>query len=256
MYSSFIFRRISTISKTLLVMMQAAKGDVLDEKSSQRTDCPLQFIEETGRLCPIHLGVVELEGDLEGRPEETASVSRPNKERIVENAAVHADCAVDVILCQSRCAYHHRVGKVVIPACLSHFLCEFQVLFIEGGQILAKRNVARTDFILLVKDDGIDGKAVELHQLASFGQEMELLDLARSFTYTPAHQHVKLQVPPFAELHEARHIERLEERHHRHRRFHPHLESISTTRLFRVDFLFHCFILVRFQHAKLRNSCR
>ena len=113
----------------------------------------------------------------------------------------------------------------MVPARLSHFLCEPQVLFIEGGQILAERNVARTDLILLVKDDSIDGETVELHQLPAFGQQIELLDLARSLTYTPAHQHVEFQVPPFAEFHKARHIKRLEQRHHRHWRFHPHLEG-------------------------------
>ena len=101
------------------------------KKSSQRADCPLQFVEEAGGMGAVHLGVVELEGDLEGRPEEAAFVAGPNKERIVVDAAVHADCAVDVVLHQSRCSYHHRVGEVVIPACLSHFLCEFQVICVE-----------------------------------------------------------------------------------------------------------------------------
>ena len=81
------------------------------KKSSQRTDCLLQFIKETSRLCPIHLGVVELEGDLEGRLEEAAFVAGPNEEGIVEDAAIHADCAVDVVLHQSRSAYHHQVGN-------------------------------------------------------------------------------------------------------------------------------------------------
>lgn len=224
------------------------------KKSSQRADYSLQFVEEAGGMGAVHLGVVELEGDLEGRPEEVAFVAGPNKERIVEDAAVHADCAVDVVLRQGRGADDHRVGKVVIPARLGHLLCEPQVLLIEGGQVLAKRNIARADLILLVKDDSIDGKTVELHQLVCFGQEIELLDLARSLTYTPAHQHVELQVPLFAEFHKARHIKRLEQRHHRHWRFHPHLEGIGSTRLFRVDFLFHRFVHSLYLCTKIQKK--
>ena len=224
------------------------------KKSSQRTDYSLQFIEETSRLSPIHLGVVELEGDLESRPEETAFILCPDEERIVVDAAIHADCPVDVILHQSRSAYHHRVGKVVIPACLSHFLCETQVLFIEERQVLAVRDVARTDLILLVKDNSIDGETVELHQLTCFGQEIKLLDLARSLTYTPAHQHVELQVPPFAEFHKPCHIKRLEQRHHRHWRLHPHLEGIGATRLFRVDFLLHRFVHALYPCTKIQKN--
>ena len=224
------------------------------KKSSQRTDYSLQFIEETSRLSPIHLGVVELERNLESRPEETAFILCPDEERIVVDAAIHADYAIDVILRQSRCSYHHRVGKVVIPACLSHFLCELQVLFIEERQVLAVRDVARTDLILLVKDNSIDGEAVELHQLVALGQQIELLDLARSLAYAPAHQHVELQVPPFAELYETRHIECLEQRHHRHRRLHPHLEGIGATRLFRVDFLLHRFVHALYPCTKIQKN--
>ncbi len=194
----------------------------------------------------VHLSVMELERDLEGRPEETAFVARPNEKRIVVDAAVHADCAVDVVLRQSRCAYHHRVGKVVIPACLSHLPCEPQVLLVEGGQILTERNVARTDFALLIRNDGIDGETVELHQLACFGQQIELLDRACCLAYAPAHQHVELQSPPFAHPHKMAYIERLEECHHRHRRLHPHFEGIRAARLFGVDFLLHRFAKVLF----------
>ena len=218
------------------------KGDVGDEKKSKRPDYSLQFVEEASRLCPIHLGVVELEGNLESRLEEEALVPSPNEEGIVEDAAIHSYRPIYVVLHQSRSANNHTVGQVVISATLSHLPCERQVLFIEEGQILAEGDIARADLALLVCYDGIDGEAVELHQLPAFGQQIELFYAARSPAYAVAHQHIELQAFPPAYLHKPRHIERFEERHHRHRCFHPHLESVSTTRLFWIDFLFHCSV--------------
>ncbi len=160
-----------------------AKGDVEDEKKSKRPDCSLQFVEETSRLCAVHLGVVELEGDLESRLEEAALVPSPNEERIVEDAAIHSYRPIYVVLHQSRSADNHTVGQVVISATLGHLPCERQVLFIEEGQILAEGDIARADLALLVRYDGIDGEAVELHQLPAFGQQIELLDRGRSLAY-------------------------------------------------------------------------
>ena len=102
----------------------------------------LQIIQELCGVGTIHLGVVELEGNLEGRLEEAASVLAPNEERIVEDAAIHTDCAVDVVPSQSRCADNHAVGQVVIATTLSNLPCELQVTLVEEGQVLAERNVA------------------------------------------------------------------------------------------------------------------
>ena len=224
------------------------------KKSSQRTDHSLQFIEETSRLSPIHLSVVELEGDLESRPEEAAFVASPNEERIVEDAAIHADCAVDVVLRQSRRADDHRVGQVMVLAALCHLPCEPQVLVVEERQVVAEGDVARTDLAFLVFHDSTHGEAVEPHQPAAFGQQIELLDAARSLADAPAHQHVELHSRPPARSDKPRHVERLEQRHHWHRRLHPHLEGIGAARLFGVDFLFHRLICALFQCAKVRNS--
>ena len=43
----------------------------------------------------VHLRVVELERQLQCRPEQPAVIFAPDDERIVENAAVHAHRAVD-----------------------------------------------------------------------------------------------------------------------------------------------------------------
>ena len=73
-------------------------------------------------MCAVHLGVVELEGDGESCLEEAALVLPPNEEGIVEDATIHADCTIDVILRQSRSADDHVVRQVVIGAGFSNLL--------------------------------------------------------------------------------------------------------------------------------------
>lgn len=45
--------------------------------------------EEAGRVGKIHLGVVELEADIEVVAEAVTRVATPNDKRVVENAAIH-----------------------------------------------------------------------------------------------------------------------------------------------------------------------
>ena len=69
---------------------------------------PLQFVEEAGSMCPIELGVVELEGNGKGGLEPMAFVSRPNQEGVVEDATVLIDDAVQFCAHNCRCPYNHR----------------------------------------------------------------------------------------------------------------------------------------------------
>lgn len=64
-------------------------------------DGALQFGEESGCVGAIHLCVVELEGEVEGGFGNAFAVASPDKERIVEDAAIHPDSSVDVILRES-----------------------------------------------------------------------------------------------------------------------------------------------------------
>ena len=94
----------------------------------QDGDFVLQVGEETGRMCAVHLDVVELEGYRQCPFPQMPSVLAPYQKRIIEYAAVHADCSVYVILCESGCADNHTVGQVVIPAAFGNLLCHPQVV--------------------------------------------------------------------------------------------------------------------------------
>ena len=66
-----------------------------DQSAVQRKDVLLQVLQETARVCAVHLGVVKLERQLQRRPEKPLMIFAPDDEWIVENAAVHADSPVD-----------------------------------------------------------------------------------------------------------------------------------------------------------------
>ena len=71
----------------------------------------------------IHLSVVELEGDGQLIVKPFAAVFAPDDKRIVENAAIHADCAVYLGINNSGGADDHTVcGEVSIPA-IKGYLC-------------------------------------------------------------------------------------------------------------------------------------
>lgn len=177
----------------------------------------------------VHLRVVELKRHAERRPEQPSAVLAPNQEGVVEYAAVHAHCAVNVVLRECRSANDHTVGQVVVRTRVRHLPRETHIVTVERRQVIGTGYVARTDLALPVEHNGIHGEGVVLHQPAVHGQEVELFDTAGSFADAIAHQHIELHARPAAEAHKARHVQRLEERDHRHRCAHPHLKSVGAS---------------------------
>ena len=82
-------------------------------------------------MCAIHLRVMELEGNSEYCLEEASFVLSPNEEGIVEDATIHADCAINFVLRQSRSADDHTVDQVVIGTTLCHLFRESKVTLIK-----------------------------------------------------------------------------------------------------------------------------
>ena len=175
----------------------------------------------------VHLGVVELERDTERCPEKSAAVSAPYQKWVVEDAAVHADCAVDLALSQGGGADDHAFGKIMIGARLGDLPCKAQIVVVEASQIVREGDVARADLALSVGDDSVYGDRVVKHKSAVDGQHVELRDVVCGAADAPAHKHIELDLFSAAQAHEVRYVERLEERYHRHRRLHPHLECVS-----------------------------
>ena len=57
----------------------------------------------------IHLGMVKLKGNWQVIPEQLFPVLAPNHKGIVENTAVHADCAIDLRIHNGGGSDHHTV---------------------------------------------------------------------------------------------------------------------------------------------------
>ena len=80
----------------------------------------------------IHLSVVELKGDGQLIVKPFAAVFAPDDKRIVENAAIHADCAVYLGINDSGGADDHTVsGEVSIPAIKSYLSRMLQVFLVK-----------------------------------------------------------------------------------------------------------------------------
>lgn len=91
----------------------------------------------------VHLGVVELERDGERGLEQAAYVPAPDEERVAEDAAVHADCAVNLVSRQRRGTDNHAVRQVVVGAGLCHLFRETQVILLKGFQIIRESQICR-----------------------------------------------------------------------------------------------------------------
>jgi len=187
----------------------------------------------------VHLGVVELERNGQSRFQEAFAVAAPDDEGVVEDAAVHADGAVNIILRQGRCADYHTVGDVVVLTRSGYLPRQPQIVGVEALQVVGERYVAGTYLAGAVGHYRVDRYRVVAHQSVADRQQIELLDLRGGLADTPAHQHVEFQAVTAAESPEARNVKRLEERNHRHRRLHPHLERIRAGGFFRINFLYH-----------------
>ena len=122
-------------------------------------------------MCPVHLCVVELEGDGQLVAEPFLPVSSPDEERIVEDAAVHAYGSVYFRINYSRRAYHHAViGQVSVLTRCCHLCSMLQILTAEFVQVLRIEDVARTDFAIFVLHNRIDCNRVILNKFFTHGQ--------------------------------------------------------------------------------------
>ena len=82
-------------------------------------------------MCAVHLSMVELERQLQRRPEKPLMIFAPDDEWIVENAAVHADGAVDLGIHDGGGADDHAARQVVIFTAFRNCARQPQVVGIE-----------------------------------------------------------------------------------------------------------------------------
>ena len=166
-------------------------------------------------------------------------VSAPHEEGVVEDACVLVDDAVEFGTYYGRGPDNHCLIVIDVTACCDRLFRERVVVATELSEVVAVRYVAVADASLLVIHDHVDAQTVEAEQLAVLWQQVELRNLAGCFADAPAQEHVELQALPPARLQQARHVEGLDERHHRHGRLHPEFKSLCPAGFFGVDFLFH-----------------
>ena len=184
----------------------------------------------------VHLGMMELEGDRQGRLEKTPFILAPDGERVIEDAAVHTHCTIDIILGQGRGADDHIFRQVMVLAALPNLGGKGQIVPVELGQIRGKGNVAGADPIFSVQDDGVDGKTVIADQLLTHGEGVELLNAAGGLANAPAHQHIEFKALPAAVTQKPGHIQGLEESEHRHGRVEPQGIGFRPPGFLRIDF--------------------
>ena len=84
----------------------------------------------------VHLGVVELERELQRRPEKSFLIFAPDDEWIVENAAVHADGTVDLGIHDGGGADDHAVGQVVVFTVFRCLVCQAQIIGAELRKVV------------------------------------------------------------------------------------------------------------------------
>ena len=188
-------------------------------------------------MSTVHLSVVELEryGEFISKP--SLSVSSPNHKGIIENPAIHANSPVNLGIYNGRCANNHTfIRQVLVCATFSNLQCVFHILLTKHFDVVGEEDVTRRDLALFVPDDGIDRKAVVLHQLVADRQEIELFDGRSGFADTPVQQHVELVSLLLAYSYQARNINRLEECDHRVGSLHPQLKGLGTAGVFWIYF--------------------
>ena len=169
----------------------------------------------------VHLGMVELERQLQRCSEKPLAVFSSDEEGVVENATVHADGSVDLGVHNGGGADHHAVGQVVVFAGFRRLPRQAQVVGTELRQVSGKGHVAGADLAGLVPDDGVHGQGVILQQLPPHGKRIELPDPTGGFSDAPAQQHVEFESFSAAEAGKGRYIHRFEERYHGVWRVHP-----------------------------------
>ena len=128
--------------------------------SFQSEDDFLQALQKPPRMRTVHLGVVELKRQLQRRPEKPPVIFAPDDERVVENAAVHADSPVDFGIHNGGCTDHHAVCQIVIFAAFRHLACQAQIVNVEPGKTVREGHIAGADLTGLVFHNGIDRNAI------------------------------------------------------------------------------------------------
>ena len=107
---------------------------------------------------------MELEWECQIVVEESLLVPAPDYERIIENAAVHANSSVNFCIDDGGCADDHAVfWQVSILAGIRYLSGIFQIFCIEVRQVLLEEDVAGTDFSCLVLNNGINSNAIVLN---------------------------------------------------------------------------------------------
>lgn len=102
--------------------------------------------QEGGGVGTVHLGMMKLERDLKGYARFAVAyfvtVFRPNHEGVVVDAAVHAYCAVDVVLDERGCADDHTLRFIMVYAGLLYLSGEFKIIAVEFVEVVAERHIA------------------------------------------------------------------------------------------------------------------
>lgn len=144
-------------------------------------------------MCAVHLRVVELKGYPERGFENPLAVSAPDNERIIENAAVHADGTVDFGIHNGGCPDNHAFRQIVVFAVFGYGACQPQVIGVELRKAARKRHIAGADLTVPVFHDSIYRYAVILQQLTPDRKQSELPDPACRPADTPAEKHIEFQ---------------------------------------------------------------
>lgn len=196
----------------------------------------LQPFEKGCGVGAVHLGMMELEGDCKSGLEKTPFILAPDGKRVIEDATVHAHCAVNVILGQGRGPYSHTVRQVVVLAALPNPSGKGQIVPVELGQIRGKGDVAGVDPVLSIPNDGVYRQTVIANQLLAHREGIELLNAAGGFADAPAHQHIEFEALSAAAAQQPGHIQGFKESKHRHGRMEPQGIGLRPLGFLGIDF--------------------
>ena len=191
-------------------------------------------------MSSIHLRVVELERNRQFIAEKFSPETAPNHKRVVENAGIHADSAIDFGVDDGRRADDHAVlGQVPVLTTFCDDFCVLEVIAVECRQVFGIRDVARADFTFAVLDDGIDRNRIVLHELALDREHIKFLNACSRLADAVIHKHIEFQAAILADLYKSSGVQSLEKCHHRIRSLHPKFERHCSSGAFRIDFFCH-----------------
>ena len=140
----------------------------------------LQICQKSSGVSPVHLGVMELKGQLQFVTKPSFLVSAPDDKGVMEDSAVHPHRTIDFRIDDGRSADDHAIlGQISILAGLCDFGGVFQVFGVEAGKIPVIPDVAGADLPGFVLHDGIHRKIIILDQLVPHRQYVKLFDPLR-----------------------------------------------------------------------------